>query len=139
MKRLYLVAGVLTAILGASWLIAPGIALAGWGVADPDGMAIYLGQRYGAVFLALAVIFLFSARASTGGVHTGLLAGGLTGTGLSAVLSLVAALGGTAGGTIWLATVFEVALAAGFLYALINRRSEAGASVRGQPRRSERP
>ncbi len=86
----FLFASALTALLGMLWLTLPAFLLNGWGIDAADAITLYLGQRMGALYLGLAVLFGMAARGGTGRMRSAILAGGAVGTGLMAVLSVMA-------------------------------------------------
>ena len=120
----FLFASALTALLGMLWLTLPAFLLNGWGIDAADAITLYLGQRMGALYLGLAVLFGMAARGGTGRMRSAILAGGAVGTGLMAVLSVMGALSGVVvGPAIWMAAVLEGIMAASFAYLLVRGRA----------------
>jgi hypothetical protein len=55
MKRLFIIAAALNFVLGSMWLLFPELMLARWDAAA-EAAAMYMGRRYGVLFLGLAVL-----------------------------------------------------------------------------------
>lgn len=113
-RTFFAIASALTALLGGWWLVAPGHALAQWGATAPAAMAVYMGRRYGAMFVGYTVLlWLARETAMSPAGRTIAVAGTAVATAMTA-LSVWGALSGVAGPTIWGAVAIEAVLAACF-------------------------
>lgn len=115
------VAAALMGLIGAAWLVAPQVLLDGWSMAA-DPAAVYMGRRYGGLFLGFAVIFGMTRGAPPSPARRAVLVGGAVAATTMAVLSVVGALSGVAGPKIWAVVGLEALLAGGFaLHAAVSR------------------
>ena len=61
MKAFFRIAAVLLLLLGIAWVFLPRQMLSLWG-AQPEGVAVYLGRRYGGLFFGYADRFYGSVE-----------------------------------------------------------------------------
>ena len=115
MKTFFIIAAVLTAVLGVAWTLLPRPMLLSWGVA-PDEVAVYMARRYGGLFFGYSVILWLGRASGPSTARTAILAGGGIVTTVMAVVSLVGVLTGVVGPAVWGVVAIEVLLAAGFVY-----------------------
>ena len=115
MKTFFCVAAFVTLALGIGWLLFPSEMLTLWG-ATPDGVATYIGRRYGALMLGYTAILWHSRNASASPARGAILAGAALVTAMLAILSLIGALTAVVSPAVWIAVVIEGLLASGFLY-----------------------
>lgn len=126
MKRLFIIAAALNLVLGSMWLLFPELMLRRWDVAADQG-AMYMGRRYGMLFLGLAILLWVARAAGPSPARTGILAGGMFMTLGLAIMGIIGAVTGTVGPMIWISIGLEVLLCAAFLYYLVaDRRAAAG-------------
>jgi len=126
MKTFFTVAALVTFVLGIAWLLFPEAMLASWG-ARPEGIAAYVGRRYGALMLGYTAILWHSRAASASAARSAILAGGAIVTTMMAILSFVGAVTAVIGPAAWTAVVIEALLAAGFLYFFVTAGGAPGA------------
>ena len=115
MKTLFVVAAVLTLLLGVAWTLFPQAMLSSWGV-EADAVAEYMGRRYGGLFFGYALILWLSRASEFSVARTAILAGGATVTTVMAIVSLAGVISGVVGPAVWGVVVIEVLLAVGFSY-----------------------
>ena len=123
LKVLCGVTSVVTAMLGVAWLCVPQTMLAGLGHSQPDAITIYMARRYGALFFGYAAIMWLGRTSVPSPARTAILAGGAVVTLVIGFVSVLGALTGVVGPTVWGAAAIEVFLACGFWYALTVARS----------------
>ena len=107
--------GLLYGIFGAAWLIAPDALGKFWALAPGDNLT-YLGHRYGAFILALAVAAWPVRGMPNTQARRALMIGAFVGTALTTALSLYGAL--ALGLNAWPAFVSEFPLFVGFVWVL---------------------
>ncbi len=115
MKTLFVVAAVVTLLLGVAWTLFPGPMLTSWGV-QADEVAVYMGRRYGGLFFGYAVILWLSRTSEFSAARTAILAGSAIVTTVMAIVSLVGVLTGVVGPAVWGVVAIELLLAAAFVY-----------------------
>ncbi len=115
MKTLFLVAALLTLLLGVAWTLFPGAMFASWGV-EANGLAVYMGRRYGGLFFGYAVILWLSRTSEFSVARTAILAGSAIVTVVMALVILVGVATGVVGPAVWGVVGIEVLLAGGFVY-----------------------
>jgi Na+-driven multidrug efflux pump len=120
-KTMFVVAAILTLLLGVAWTLLPQPMLSSWGV-QADEVTVYMARRYGGLFFGYAVIFWLSRASESSAARTAILGGGAVVTSIMAVLSVVGVLTGVVGPAVWSAVVIEMLLAAGFVYFYVTPR-----------------
>ncbi len=123
MKPFLNLAAALTGFLGAAWLAFPEAMLARWGEPHPDPITIYMGRRYGALFLGYTAILWMVRGSAPSQTLRAILAGGATVTIAIGIVSLVGVLSGVIGPLAWSAAAVEALLAAVFIYYYLRTRS----------------
>lgn len=113
-RTFFAIASVLTALLGGWWLVAPGHALAQWDATAPDAMAVYMGRRYGGMFMGYTVLLWLARATAASPAGRTIAVAGTAVTAAMTALSAWGALSGVAGPTIWGAVAIEAVLAACF-------------------------
>jgi hypothetical protein len=113
-RTFFAVATVLTAGLGAAYLIVPEVMLAQWGVPDPDPITVYMSRRYAVMFLGYATLLWLGRTATASPAGKAICAGGAVVTSAMAVLSAWGPLSGVVGPFAWSAAAIEVVLAVCF-------------------------
>ncbi len=116
-------AALVCGLLGALWLAVPQLPLALFQIDSGQG-ALLVGQRGGALFAGLAVVFAGARRAPPSAVRHTLAKGFTVSCVLLAALGMVCFARGQSGYGIWLAIVTEIAFAVGFALTLRETRSE---------------
>lgn len=132
-----LIAGFVTLVLGAGYLVAGPLLLARWDL-DPSESALLLGRRIGALYLGLAIMF-FSAKSAPRSIgRSALSIGTAAACCLLAVLGVSEFLAQRAAGGILISAGLEVFIAAMFLITwLADRKAgrvDAGAAPTAPPR-----
>lgn len=113
-RTFFIVAAVLTAGLGAAYLLVPQVMLAQWGVPDADAITIYMSRRYAVMFFGYSTL-LWLARGATGSpAGKAISAGGVVATAAMAAMSAYGPLSGVVGPFAWSAVAIEVVLAVMF-------------------------
>lgn len=116
-------AALVCGLLGALWLAVPQLPLALFQIDSGQG-ALLVGQRGGALFAGLAVVFAGARQAPPSAVRHALAKGFMVSCVLLAALGMVGFARGQSGYGIWLAIVTEIAFAVGFALTLREARSE---------------
>jgi hypothetical protein len=127
-KVLMTVAAVVTGVLGVAWLFFPQPLLASWG-AHGDAVALYMGRRYGAMFFGYSLVMWLGRTAASLEARRVVLAGGAVATIVLAAVSVLGAVTGVVGPTVWAAAIVETGLTVGFGYYWITAR---GSAVEGE-------
>jgi nitrate reductase gamma subunit len=122
MKILFGVAALVMVLLGAAWLLFPESSLSSWGV-GPEAGAVYLGRRYGVLFLGYAVILWCGRASEPSPARRAILLGNAFVNGGMTLVSLVGVTTHVVGPSVWSAAAVEGLLAAAFAcsYALSPR------------------
>jgi hypothetical protein len=112
-RNLAIVATVVCFALSITWLLAPNLLLAMWGVeySYPVGL---LGRRGAALFLGIGVMFLQARNAEPSPIRSALASGFIVGCVALAALGVFELVTGHAGPGILSAVAVEVALALAF-------------------------
>lgn len=116
-------AALVCGLLGALWLAVPQLPLALFQIDSGQG-ALLVGQRGGALFAGLAVVFAGARQAPPSAFRHALAKGFMVSCVLLAALGMVGFARGQSGYGIWLAIVTEIAFAVGFALTLREARSE---------------
>lgn len=118
-SKLALFSSLLSLFLTASWAFALNRVLSFLGVAYTPSAAL-VARRYGALYLAIAVILFLTRNAEPSPIRSALALGVAVGCGALAVLGLFELSQGHVGNGIWAFIAFEVVLA--FAFPLVDRR-----------------
>lgn len=113
-RTFFAMAAVLTAGLGAAYVIAPEFMLAQWGVPEADAITIYMSRRYAVMFFGYATLLWLARDATRSPAGKAICAGGVVATTAMAVLSAWGPLSGVVGPFAWSAVAIEVVLAVFF-------------------------
>lgn len=124
LKTLFTITAVLTALLGLSWFLFPGLMLAQWNVAG-NHAAEYMSRRYGVLFFGYSIVLWCTRTSPASPARSAIMAGTFVVCSLIAIVSLLGVLSGTIGPAAWAAVIVEVLLAAGFGYLLFSERGSA--------------
>lgn len=126
MRFFFVVVAIFTALLGVVWVFFPETMLGSWDV-KADGVAAYMGRRYGGLFFGYSVILWLSRNAGPSQLRRAILAGSAVVTGVVGILSVIGAVSRVVGPGVWGAGAAEIALAGAFGYFwFATRDSRAG-------------
>ena len=113
-RNLFRVAGLFLLLSGLAWLVAP---QAGTTAGDLDPYGLYIVQQLGATTVAIAVIFFLVSGMAHSPARQAVMTGAIVQQLLSAIVNLVAVLGGAIpGGLGWFGVIFSLLVALAFAY-----------------------
>lgn len=113
-KTLALFSSALSLFLAGTWGFAPKILLPFLG-AEYASSAGFVARRYGALYLAIAVILFLARSAEASAIRSALAWGIAIGCALLGVLGVLELIKGHVGSGIWIFVAFEVVLAIAFI------------------------
>lgn len=122
---------VVTAVLGAGYLLAGGLLVGRWAI-EPTESVLLFGRRIGATYLGLSVIFFLARSLGPSPGRTALCSGAVVTCSLLAILGIYEFTAGHAAMPILVSAALEAFLALAFLRILIGdhrpeRRAPDGA------------
>ena len=114
-KIVLIATAILLFVVGATWLAAPSVLYSSLDI-EPDGTLEYMGRRYSAYIMGLALAMWLARNAGDSPAGRALMFGGLVALGLTSLASLYGAL--ALGLSTWAGFIVEGLVALGFAWAL---------------------